>query len=199
MRPFPAPLPTQRAGNGHSGVNVARGIAAALRGTVTYQADPQAVYASESLAQTLRQLEAYGRDGLPVLSGDGSQIEGWITNASVLRAVGGQIGLARPHSTRPTRSADDPQPVPPVPLRGYRVLELTVGDSPPVAGTTLGQVSWPAGTFPVSVLRDRVLQDPDPELALAAGDRISLLAPLTPTTHNGADTHAVPAAAQEES
>jgi hypothetical protein len=45
------------------------------------------------------------------------------------------------------------------------------------------------------VLRDRALQDPDPELTLAAGDRMSLPAPLTLTTQNGADTHAVQLAA----
>lgn len=43
----------------------------ALAGPVTHQADPQSVFAAESLAQTLRQLEIYGRDGLPVLSADG--------------------------------------------------------------------------------------------------------------------------------
>jgi hypothetical protein len=38
---------------------------AAVAGQVTHQADPQSVFATESLAQTLRQLEVYGRDGLP--------------------------------------------------------------------------------------------------------------------------------------
>jgi chloride channel protein, CIC family len=76
MSPFAAPLPM---------------------GTVIYQGDPQAVYASESLAQTLRQLEAHGRDGLPVLSPDGRQVQGWITNASVLQAVTRRIGAKPPN------------------------------------------------------------------------------------------------------
>jgi hypothetical protein len=65
-------------------------------GRVSYTADPQIVYASESLTQTLRALEAYGRDGLPVLSGDGRQIQGWITNASVLRTLAARIGGSPP-------------------------------------------------------------------------------------------------------
>ena len=39
------------------------------------------------MAQALRQLDVYGHDGLPVLSPDGQQILGWVTNAGVLRAV----------------------------------------------------------------------------------------------------------------
>ena len=57
---------------------------ASLPGPVTSERDPQAIFATELLAQTLRQLEVYGRDGLPVLSDDGQHIPGWVTNASVL-------------------------------------------------------------------------------------------------------------------
>ena len=59
-----------------------RRSSASLPGPVTSERDPQAIFATESLAQTLRQLEVYGRDGLPVLSDDGQQIAGWVTNAS---------------------------------------------------------------------------------------------------------------------
>jgi CBS domain-containing protein len=45
------------------------------------------LFASESLAQALRQLEVYGRDGLPVISADGRRVEGWITSATVLPAL----------------------------------------------------------------------------------------------------------------
>ena len=75
MRPFTPPLP--------------------VAGPVTGRHDPQALLASATLSQALRQLEVDGRDGLPVLSADGQQIQGWITNASVLHA------LARLLATQP--------------------------------------------------------------------------------------------------
>ena len=58
--------------------------AGALPGPVTGELDPQAIFATESLAQALRQLEIYGRDGLPVLSDDAEHITGWVTNAAVI-------------------------------------------------------------------------------------------------------------------
>jgi len=42
----------------------------------------------------------------------------------------------------------------------------------------LGQVSWPDGSIPVYVQRHRRLADRDPHCNLAAGDRVSLLAPI---------------------
>ncbi len=140
----------------------------ALPGPVTYRSIPQAVYDRESLAQTLRQLEVYGRDGLPVISGDGRRALGWITNRSVLQAVAREIGSA-PQSG---------QAEPSTPLQGYQVVEVTIEPGSSAAGGALRSVGWPAGMLPVSVLRRRSLQPPDPDLVLAAGDRISLLAPL---------------------
>ena len=198
MRPFPAPLPIPPARNGSTGISERSRIAVGLPGTIVYQADPQAVYASESLAQTLHQLDAYGRDGLPVLSGDGRQLEGWITNASVLRAVGGEIGRARPDGSRTPGADAGGEPAPPMPLTGYQVIELAVADSSPASGARLGQVNWPAGAIPVSVLRDRALRDPDPGLTLAAGDRVSLLTPRTPAAENGTSGRTVPVSAPEE-
>ena len=168
MRPFPAPLPIPRSGDG---ADVGLGLAR-LPGQVSWRADPQAVYAGESLAQTLRQLGVYGRDGLPVLSADGSQVQGWITNASVLRAVADQIG------TSPGQAAGLSGSIPPAPLRGYQVLEVTLAPGSPAAGRALGRIPWPIGSIPVSVLRDRSLTDPDPALTLKVGDRVSLLTPV---------------------
>ena len=203
MRRFPVPLPIPAArdgsaGDGSPGISEGGWTALGLPDTLVYQADPQAVYASESLAQTLHQLEAYGRDGLPVLSGDGRQLEGWITNASVLRAVGGEIGRARPDGSRTPGAAAGGEPAPPTPLTGYQVIELAVTDSSPAAGAKLGQVGWPAGAIPVSVLRDRSLRDPDPGLTLATGDRVSLLIPLTPAAENGTSGRTVPVSTPEE-
>jgi chloride channel protein, CIC family len=180
MRPFRAPLEVTSESDG-DGRGTVWGRAPIL-GPVTYRTDPQAVYATESLAQTLRQLEAYGRDGLPVLSDDGQHVEGWITNASVLQAIAGELGSAPAQAGRAraggangtVQNATNAEP--PTPLPGYQVLEFTVSPGSPAAGTTLGSVRWPPSSIPVSVLRHRALQDPDPGLTLAAGDRISLLA-----------------------
>jgi CIC family chloride channel protein len=91
MYPFGVPLPA--GGNGSSADGFAAGVASAAD-PVSRQFDPQVVFAGESLGQALRQLEVYGRDGLPVLSADGQRIEGWVTNASVLQALARQLGAA---------------------------------------------------------------------------------------------------------
>jgi chloride channel protein, CIC family len=178
MQPFPAPLPVagQPAGNGISAAP------ARLPGPVTYRRDPQAVFAGESLAQTLRQLDAYGRDGLPVLSGDGQQVQGWITNDSVLRAVAREIGSSPSQVPKPARAtgaiSQGSAAEPPTPLPGYEVLEVTIDADSLAAGKPLGSIAWPEGFVPVSVLCSRNLDEPDPSLMLSPGDRVSLLAPI---------------------
>ena len=150
------------------------------------------MFASESLAQTLRQLDAYGRDGLPVLSGDGSQVQGWITNASVLQAVAAEIGSSPPQAPPGRR---------PAPAAGRRRRTAHPAARLPGPGGhhrrglarrrhTLGAIAWPQGCTPVSVLRHRTLGEPDPGLTLAPGDRVSLLAPVkaapaSPTVSHG--------------
>jgi CIC family chloride channel protein len=183
MQPFRAPL-TVPEGHHHRDGDGPAQAPARLPGRVTYQREPQAVYAGESLAQALRQLDAYGRDGLPVLSGDGRQVQGWITNDSVLQAVAREIGTSPPQASRPAPHTNDArQPAsaadPPTPLPGYQVLEVTIDPDSPAAGKTLGTITWPEGFIPVSVLRHRKLGEPDPGLTLAPGDRVSLLAPVT--------------------
>jgi len=179
MRPFRAPL---LVGDGQAD---ARAGVSALPGPVTYRRDPQAVFADESLAQTMRQLDAYGRDGLPVLSTDSSEVEGWITNDSVLQAVAREIGTSPQRAavqarngSAPRRGAEGSGAQPPTPLPGYQVLEIAVAPGSPAAGRKLGAVAWPPGCVPVSILRGRSLQEPDPELTLAPGDRVGLLAPM---------------------
>ncbi len=172
MRPLPVPV-TVPDGHPHDG---AATPTAPLPGQVTYQGDPQVIYAGESLAQALRQLHVYGRDGLPVLSGDGGKVRGWITNASVLRAVATEIG-GSPAPDGPAAGLADSLPAAPTPLPGYQVVELTVEAGSPALGRPLGSVNWPSGSIPVSVLRHRRLRDPGPDLELAAGDRVSILVP----------------------
>jgi chloride channel protein, CIC family len=176
MRPFPAPLAVEDEPDGHVRGPVPDAVP--LPGPVTHRSDPQAVYATESLAQTLRQLEAYGRDGLPVLSDDGQQVEGWITNASVLQAVAGELGSAPAPAgrARGTQASETGQHAAGAAPPGYQVLEVLVSPGSAATGKRLGSIRWPAGSIPVGVLRHRTLHDPRPGVILAAGDRIIVLA-----------------------
>jgi chloride channel protein, CIC family len=175
MRPFRRPLPVPPPAPDR----------AALPGPVVYQADPQALFATESVAQALRQLELYGHDGLPVLSADGRQVPGWITAPDVLRAIGRQLTTAKAQTAQARVAAGwdhaDPESLPqdpPTPLPGYRFVEITITAGSPAAGRKLKDVAWPPGSTPVSVLRDRQFCPPRPELTLAPGDRVSLLTPV---------------------
>jgi Trk K+ transport system NAD-binding subunit len=66
---------------------------------------------------------------------------------------------------------------PSVPLPGYYVAEVIISPDSPAAGRKLGDVTWPAASVPVSVLRRGSLGQPRQDLTLAAGDRVSLLIP----------------------
>ena len=183
MRPFRPPLPVPPVAVPADGDGAVADRTAAA-GPVTYRHDQQALFASESLSQALRQLEVYGRDGLPVLSPDGTQVAGWVTGAGVLRALGRQISGTQSETTQAQAAADwdhgDGEAMlsrPPVPLPGYQVVEVTITAESPGAGRKLGDVSWPHDSIPVSVLRGRRLRPAEKEIALAAGDRVSLLIP----------------------
>ena len=136
------------------------------------------------LGQALRQLEVYGRDGLPVISGDGQFIEGWVTNTSVLQALARQLSTARTETARAQLAADwghadleSSLREPPAPLPGYQVAEITIAAGSPAAGQRLADVAWPPGCTPVSVLRGGRLRPARPATVLRSGDRVSLLVP----------------------
>ena len=146
-----------------------------MAGPVTYQRAPQALFAGESLAQALRQLLVYGRDGLPVLSADGRQVQGWVTNSRVLQAVARQIHTSQAQATQAQLAADwalpDPETAlrePPTPLPGYQMLEISVANGSPAAGATLGAIAWPPGCTPVAIVHGRAMRDPDPEMTLSS-------------------------------
>jgi CIC family chloride channel protein len=177
MRPFQPPLPVPPETNGSAAPDWA-----ALAGPVSYQGDPQALFATESLAQALRQLEVYGHDGLPVLSADGRQVQGWITAPGVLRAIARQLTATHAETARAQATADgehaDPDTIrqhPPTPLPGYRLTEIAITSGSPGAGRKLKDVAWPLASMPLSVLRGRRLRPPHPELVLVPGDHVSLL------------------------
>ena len=181
MRPFAAPLtiaagppgPPGRSGPGQ----------APLPGPVTQQRNPQMLFAGESLTQTLRQLELYGRDGLPVISADGQHLQGWITSQNMLQAVARHISAAQAGTAQPQPAAGPALPGrqddlhrAPTPLGGFKVLEIAIPAGSPAAGRKLGGITWPPGSVPVSVQDARTLRDPDPGITLAPGDCVSLLA-----------------------
>jgi chloride channel protein, CIC family len=193
MRPFTPPLPVPPPPV--SGDGAATDLTTAA-GLITHQHDPQSLFASESLSQALRQLEVYGRDGLPVLSPDGHQIQGWITNASVLRALARQITgpaartqAARARAVRALAAAEPgdgtsppAQDRPPVPLPGYQLAELTITPGSPADGQTLSELTLPDAATPVSVLHNRRLHAAEPGTTLSPGDRVSLLIPAPEQT-----------------
>jgi CIC family chloride channel protein len=181
MRPFRPPLPVPPETNGSAAPDWP-----ALAGPVSYQGDPQALFGAESLAQALRQLEVYGHDGLPVLSADGRQIQGWITAPGVLRAIARQLTAEHAETARAQAAADgehsDPDALrqhPPTPLPGYRLTEIILSPDSPGTGQQLKDVAWPLDSIPLSVLRGRRPRPPHPELVLAPGDHVNLLTPGT--------------------
>ncbi len=182
MHTFPAPLPASPAPPGLPGGPGPD--QASLPGPVTHQREPQVLFADESLAQALRQLVLYGRDGLPVLSADGQHLLGWITGQNVLQAVACRIGASLAAAEQAELAAGwalpGPHPNPgdaPDPLRGYQILEVTITGDSPAAGQTLGGTAWPPGCVPVSILDNHTLRDTEPGITLAPGDRVNLLAP----------------------
>jgi chloride channel protein, CIC family len=178
MRRFPAPLATA---NGASGAPAAGHPA--LPGPVIRQGSPQVLFASESLTQAVRQLELYGREGLPVISDDGQHLQGWLTSQNVLQAVACHISAAQAGAAQPQPAAGTARPGrqddlhrAPTPLGGFKVLEIAITAGSPAVGRKLGDITWPPACIPVSVQDTRTVRDPDPGLTLAPGDRVSLLA-----------------------
>src|ERR1700733_1718037 len=210
MRPFPAalPVPPDGAGGFPAGHGSAPGPEA-LPGPVTYRHDVQALFASESLGQALRQLEVYGRDGLPVLSADGHRVQGWVTSAGVLRALAREVSGAYGEAAQAQAAAgwDDGDAEamlrhPPAPLPGYQVIEITISDGSPAPGRRRGDVRWPPASTPVSVLRGQRLHAPHPESGLRPGDRVSLLIPAPqepPPPHPGGKSGEEPASHEASS
>ncbi|HEY2697467.1 MAG TPA: chloride channel protein, partial [Pseudonocardiaceae bacterium] len=156
----------------------------ALLGPVTRTREPQLLFSNDSLAQAVRQLALYGRDGLPVGSVDGRSVRGWLTNQSVMRAVAHQLTAAEPQIAAGQRAAEWADPEAGTSghdlnsqLPGYHIVERTLGEDSGAVGHALGDLDWPSGHVPVSVMHNRRLLDADPAQRLSAGDRISFLVP----------------------
>ena len=179
MRPFPAPVSAVPEPPEPPGTDLK-----SLPGPVIGRHEPQVLFASESLTQALRQLELYGRDGLPVLSDDGQHVQGWLTSHNVLQTIARQISAAQATANQAPGTCGPDLSGPqahlresPDPLDSYQLLQVTILAGSPSAGQALGDITWPPGCVPVTVLHARTLSDPDPGIILAPGDHISLLAP----------------------
>jgi CIC family chloride channel protein len=193
MRPFtpalPVPPDTGAAKTAGPDGTEGRPDEIALAGTVAERHDVQTLFASESLGQALRQLAVYGRDGLPVVSADSRELEGWVTSEGVLRMLAHLVaGMAA--ETAHAQAAADGEPDdaqamlehPSVPLPGYYVAEVVITENSTAAGRKLGDVSWPPASIPVAVLRGDSLWQPHPDITLVPGDRVSLLVPVAQDT-----------------
>lgn len=155
-----------------------------LLGPVTRIREPQALFANDSLAQALRQLVLYGRDGLPVIDTDAQRVQGWLTNQNVLRAVSAYVTDVEPNRTATNLGGDFADPKshetehdPRSQLDRYCIIEHTLAADSAAVGRTLDELDWPMGHLPVSVVHDRQLVDAQPAVQLAAGDRINVLVP----------------------
>ena len=192
MHPFPAPLqlaehtgPAASTPNGAREAHVPDQDWAATFGPITRLRHPQALFSNESLDQALRQLVLYGRDGLPVVSVDGEQLCGWITNQDVLRAVGTQLGGAASSITAGHDAAQWADPHhdsgeehdPRSALAGFQIAEFTLDEDTTARDRTIGELAWPPGYLPVSILRHRQLRRPEPTTRLRPGDRVNVLVP----------------------
>lgn len=165
---------------------------AALLGPVTRIREPQALFANDSLAQALRQLVLYGRDGLPVIDTEARRVQGWLTNQNVLRAVGAYLAEAEPGIAASHQAAEwaDPQAAtaehdPRSQLTGYCIVEHTLTPDSVAVGRVIADLEWPTGHFPVSVLHDRQLVDADANVRLAPGDRVNILVPKNGSATSG--------------
>jgi CIC family chloride channel protein len=153
-----------------------------LLGPVTDRRQPQVLFANEDLEQALRQLVLFGRDGLPVLSHDGERLLGWITRNNVLAALAERLTASTQEIERGALAAEfaveDPDEqvhVPSTPLRGYQLLELTIGPRSPALDRRLDQVPWPAASLPVAVTKGREILAARPDIDLGAGERVIVL------------------------
>ena len=154
----------------------------AVPGPITLSVEPQALFANESLAQALRQLVLYGRDGLPVISAEGSTCRAGSPTRTCCKpspATCTPPPPPRKHSTPPHWPS--PARKPPSGPADPAARLPDPGDHHParIARRRPGtrQHHLAARLIPVTVLDNHTLRDPDPGITLAPGDRVNLLAP----------------------
>jgi CIC family chloride channel protein len=144
-----------------------------LVGQVLASRQSQALFADEDLAQALRQLTAFGQNGLPVVSHDADRLEGWLTRGDVLAAlddeVQGPVPPLEPESGLQT------------PLVGYELVELLVSTNSAGQGRVIREVAWPPGSVVVALTAGGEVRVAAPEMRLVAGERVLVLSPVPAT------------------
>ncbi|WP_210414825.1 chloride channel protein [Microlunatus elymi] len=160
----PLPVPTEKVAEGRTPTQ--------FDGDVVAVRDPQVVFESESIVDVLRHLERHRRDGIPVLSEDGLQITGWVTNRSILQTIRRRLALSEAEAEK---SPDTEETVGRSPMPGYQVLEVGVTADSQLAGHELRTIDWPAGAVAATVIRDDRHRHADDAIVLRPGDRVGLL------------------------
>ncbi|WP_066517606.1 chloride channel protein [Curtobacterium ammoniigenes] len=136
-------------------------------GSVIGDRDPQVVFEGEPVTEALRQLDAYGREGMPVLSSEGTRITGWVTASSVLRAVRASLRAETRPAVAPELSS--------APLPGFRLVELAIPADSPAVGRPAEATAWPEGSVAVSITRNGHVRAIEPSTSVQAGDVVALL------------------------
>ncbi len=67
--------------------------------------------------------------------------------------------------------------LPSTPLRGYQIIELTIGPGSPALGRRLDQIQWPDGARVVAVTEERETRAALDDVQLKPGERVIVLAP----------------------
>ncbi|MGH7758043.1 MAG: chloride channel protein, partial [Candidatus Dormibacteria bacterium] len=152
---------------------------------ITDRQRPQALFANETLEQALRQLVLYGPAGLPVISGDGGSVIGWVTNGDVIRAMADRIGHLQPEVAQASLAAGFAAPnaaerihAPSLPLDGYELIEVRLTDDGREGERILDDVQLPAGSIPAAVTKGRRTYALRADTGLQAGDRLLVLVPI---------------------
>ncbi len=155
-----------------------------LIGPITTVREPQELFPDETLDQALRQLILYGRGGLPVISPDRENLQGWVTRRDVLDALASSLAGAAQDAARGAEAAEFGSPDPEAsarrprhPLSGYEIVEITVGESSPILGRRLSEIEWPRGTRLVALTENREIVPYGTHDEIAPGETLILLAP----------------------
>ena len=170
-------------------------------GTVNDIRRPQVLFPDEVLAQALRQIALFGRNGLPVVARDGDHLLGWVTRQDVLAALAERVGATRREAKR-GRSATEELRVhgggrtrsPSNPLDGYEIVEVVFRPGAPGIGRRLNELSWPPGSIVVGVTEGRDIVAPRDDIEIKVSERVVLLSPARPPTAETVE--ALPAAAR---
>ncbi|HET7568097.1 MAG TPA: chloride channel protein [Gaiellaceae bacterium] len=172
----------------------------AYRGTVTSQQVEQAMrenaldadaggLAQETTAlrpsQTLEQgLSALMRErsGLPVLEPETRRVVGWLTHMDVLRAYNQRLEAGIRDAERRRAPQQPRHEIGLVGsalarLRGYRVVELELGETAGPVGSRLAELGLPEGSSVLGLRRNGDAIAPTGTTELAGGDRLTLLVP----------------------